>query len=296
VVLAAGFSFAATANAFLSLGASVYPVDVDVSTRNISTDALEAGLREHPEAAAIVVVDLYGSTAGTTEALELAERAGVPVIEDACQAHGARSECGVPVGSRALLTAFSFYATKNVSAGEGGLLTTADAELAERCRLLRNHGSRRTYEHETVGLNHRLPEMSAALARLRLAELENGNRRRLENARLVADWCRFAWPDAQVPATTGDGTHVFHQFTVALRDPGQRDEVQAFLRAAGVDARVHYPYTLSELPGVGSVAMPAAEWLRDRVLSLPVHPALTEIQLSALEEAIAAAGRATART
>ncbi len=161
-VLVAGFSFAASANAFLALGATVVPVDVDISTRNMDAGMLRVALEEHPRCAAVVVVDLYGGTAGTSDVLDVAATAGVPVVEDACQAHGARSRRGELVGSRAAFTAFSLYATKNVSAGEGGILTTSDTDLADRCRLLRNHGSRTPYCHEIVGLNHRLPEMSAA--------------------------------------------------------------------------------------------------------------------------------------
>jgi perosamine synthetase len=194
VVLAAGFSFAATANSFLSLGAVVVPVDVDPVTMNVSADALTRALQKYPEIAVIVVVDLFGSTNGTEEALRIAGDAGVIVIEDGCQAHGAVGPEGKPVGARADFTAFSLYATKNVSAGEGGIVTTEDDDLARLLRLLRNHGSASQYVPEIVGLNHRLPELSAALGRSRLALLPEGNRLRREHVRISRRGARQLGP------------------------------------------------------------------------------------------------------
>ncbi|MFZ2057567.1 MAG: DegT/DnrJ/EryC1/StrS family aminotransferase [Acidimicrobiales bacterium] len=290
VVLAAGFSFAATANAFLSLGAVVVPVDVDPVTMNISADALAKALEEYPETAVVVVVDLFGSTSGTDEALRIAGDAGVIVIEDGCQAHGAVGPEGKSVGARADFTAFSLYATKNVSAGEGGIVTTEDDDRARLLRLLRNHGSASQYVPEIVGLNHRLPEMSAALGRSRLARLHEGNRLRREHAEDLASWCSAAWPGVSVPLVPVDMLHVFHQFTVVFAEQAQRDLAHEALRNLGIDARIFYPYTLAELPEVVRTALPVAESLRDRVLSLPVHAGLSADQLEILHESIVTVG------
>lgn len=277
VVLVSGFTFAASANAFLSLGCEVVPLDVDETTMNADAGAFADTLRAFPQASAVVVVDLFGSTTGTDEVIAQARDAGLLVIEDAAQAHGALDVEGQRVGKRADVTTFSLYATKNLSAGEGGLVTTTRAEPAEAVRRLRNHGGIEQYQHEQVGLNARLPEMAAALARCQLTRLEERNTRRRENARMLTEWCQEAWgPDAALPAeaTAGATGHVFHQFTVRFRDQPVRDAVAASLRAAGVDARQFYPYTVAELPGVTPHPTPIATSLRDRVLSIPVHPGL----------------------
>ena len=293
VVLVAGFTFAATANAFLSLGCRVVPVDVDPLTFNVDPADLAAAADEHPAVAA-VVVDLYGGTGGTDAAIDAARATGLAVIEDAAQAHGSRDRWGRRVGGRADATTFSLYATKNLAAGEGGLVTTPDPAVAERIRLLRSHGALEQYRHETVGLNHRLPEVAAALARVRLGRLEAGNAVRRRRAGQLARWCREAWgeelavpPEAEAE-TTGPPAHVFHQFTVRFSDPERRDEVARRLRAEGVDARCFYPYMIGELPGVQRRPTPVAQRLRDTVLSLPVHPGLDEEQWERLRRAVLA--------
>jgi perosamine synthetase len=290
-VLVAGFTFAASANAFLRLGCRVVPVDVDLDTMNIDPVDLAAAFEEWPGAAAVVVVDLFGSTRGTDEAIELAHDAGVPVVEDAAQAHGARTRAGVRVGGRADITTFSLYATKNMTAGEGGLLTTTSGELGESVRRLRNHGALTTYCHEAVGLNHRLPEMAAVLARRQLARLDDATATRRRQARDLGTWCRSAWgSDAVVPAEAWEVSsgHVFHQFTVRFGSAERRDAVAAQLREHGVDARHFYPYAVRDLPGVVRRPTPRAEHLRDSVLSLPVHPGLDRRQWRHLREAVLA--------
>ena len=292
-VLVPAFTFAASANAFLSLGCRVVPVDVDPATMNISAAALDGALRGEAPVKAVVVVDLFGSTAGTDAAIDVARAHGAAVIEDAAQAHGARDEQLRVVGGRADLTTFSLYATKNMAAGEGGLVTTDDAALADTVRRLRSHGALRTYEHETLGLNHRLPEMEAALARGQLARLDDATAVRRRHARVIAERVRDAWGErALVPreAFTGPPSHVFHQLTLVL--PGWRDAAADALRDRGVDARQFYPYVIGELPGVEAAPTPVAERLRDTVLSLPVHPGLGDDQVAHLLDAIDAVGAA----
>ena len=288
------FTFAASANAFLALGCRVVPVDVDPVTMNISASALATTLAAEPATRAVVVVDLFGSTAGTDAVFDVARAHGVAVIEDAAQAHGARDASLAPVGGRADLTTFSLYATKNMAAGEGGLVTTDDAGLADVVRRLRSHGALRTYEHEILGLNHRLPEMEAALARCQLARLDHATAVRRRNARLVAERVVEVWGErALVPreAFTAPPSHVFHQLTVVL--PGWRDAAAAGLRALGIDARHFYPYVIGDLPGAERAATPVAERLRDSVLSLPIHPGLSDDQLAHLLGAVAAVGSAS---
>jgi dTDP-4-amino-4,6-dideoxygalactose transaminase len=288
LVLVSGFTFASSANAFLSLGCRVAPVDVDLETMNVSGEALAEALRRHPNSRALVVVDLYGSTAGTGSAITLGRRHGLTVIEDAAQAHGALDDERRPIGGRADATTFSLYATKNLAAGEGGLVTTGRPEVADALRRLRNHGMVEEYRHESVGLNHRLTEVAAAIARSGLPRLDAANTDRLHNARQLAQICEETWgADVVVPpASAPDGRHVFHQFTVSFRTRHLRDSVATRMREAGVDARQFYPYTLRDLPGVIPDATPVADRLRDTVLSFPVHPALTSEQRAILAEVI----------
>jgi perosamine synthetase len=293
-ILVSGFTFAATANAFLSLGCRVVPVDVHLDTMNMDAVDLDRAIAAtNPRA--VVLVDLYGSTSGTEACVEATRAAELLVVEDAAQAHGAHTAEGARVGGRADATTFSLYATKNMAAGEGGLVTTPMAETAESLRRLRSHGALEQYRHEVLGLNHRLPEMEAALARRQLARLEDANAERRARARELAAWCADAWGDrAHVPeeALSGDGRHVFHQFTVRFTDPGTRDAVASELRTQGVDARQFYPYVVADLPGIEHRPTAVAERLRDTVLSVPVHPGLTAEQWEHLQAAMKRAARA----
>ena len=291
VVVVPGYTFAATANAFLSLGARVLPVDVDPTTFNIDPDLLAGVLAKRPDVRCVVVVDLYGSTAGTTEAISVAREAGVAVIEDACQAHGATDTTGTPIGARGDFTTFSLYASKNVSAGEGGVITTPDPKMAQLARLLRNHGCDTQYQHEIVGLNHRLPEMEAALALCRVRRLAEMNLLRRHNAALLSKWCLDEWPGVIVPTVLLESSHVFHQFTVVCPDVTKRDATVKGLRDHGVDARVYYPYVIADLPGVERAHLPVSESLTSLVLSLPVQPRLTPQQTEILHDAIRAVSK-----
>jgi perosamine synthetase len=280
-VVVPGFTFAATANAFLYLGCSVSAVDVDAHTMNVDAAVLRKALETRP-AAAVVIVDLYGSTSGTDEAFAVARDLGVPVIEDAAQAHGARDGRGVAVGSRASATTFSLYATKNMAAGEGGVVVTNDDVVDDAIRRLRNHGGVETYRHETIGLNHRLNEMAAALARRQLVRLPANNDARRKHAALLAGWCREAWGEAVAVPT------VFHQFTVRFPDAATRDSVAGRLKEQGVDVRVFYPYAVADLPGVEPSDTPVARRLVGQVLSIPVHPMLDGDELARLRVSILA--------
>jgi perosamine synthetase len=289
-VLVSAYTFAASANALLALGCDVVPVDVNPTTMNLDAEAVGAALQSHPRARALVAVDLFGSTAGTDEAIRLARGAGLHVIEDAAQAHGALDATGRRTGARDVdVSTFSLYATKNMAAGEGGLVTTHDSDLAARIRRLRNHGSVETYRHEVLGLNHRLPEVSAALARGQLRRLDDANCARRANASRLARLTTAAWGDAvTVPleAVNGSTTHVFHQFTVRFRSAGERDLARDLLHAGGIDVRHFYPYTIAALPGVTCTAVPVAEMLRDTTLSIPVHPGIDESRWSHIEAAL----------
>jgi len=289
LVLVPGLTFAATANAFLSAGCRVRPIDIDPATGNLAPDALADALDSEPAVDAVVFVDLFGNSAGGSECITVAQARGIPTIEDAAQAHGARDQEGRSVAARATAAAFSLYATKNIAAGEGGLVTTSDKEIADRIRLLRSHGSLAQYEHVITGVNHRLNEMAAALARTQLPHLDAWNVRRHANAEVLSAALSNRFGDAVTLPTIGSpAQHVLHQYTCTFADPMTRDHVAEWLDRSGIDTKVFYPYTIAQLPGVEPNALPNAEHLRDHGLSLPVHPGLTSIELERLDAAIQA--------
>ncbi|MDP9398637.1 MAG: DegT/DnrJ/EryC1/StrS aminotransferase family protein [Actinomycetota bacterium] len=261
------FTFAATANAVLAAGA--VPVFVDVGDDCcVGLEQLEA---PHVGAIdAIVPVHLYGQLADLPRLRAWAAERGAVVIEDACQAHSARDASGALAGAQAP-AAYSFYATKNMTTGEGGALVTSDDGVAESVRLLRNHGMRVRYEHERFGLNLRLTDLQAAIGRVQLRRLPEFTARRRANAaaydELLAD---------RTPLRRHAEGHVFHQYVV--RVPA-RNAVRAALAAAGIGADVYYPIPLHHQPAFAAystgIVLPRAERLAQEVLALPVHPGVT---------------------
>jgi len=267
-------TFVATIEAIEATGARTRLVDVDAATRCMDPARLERLLATE-EIAAVVAVHLYGRPAPIEEIVAVCERAGVPVVEDCAQAHGA-TVAGRRVGSFGAAGAFSFYPTKNLGAfGDGGAVTTPDAELAATVRSLRHHGSRAGDANLHVrsdGGTERLDNLQAAILSLKLSRLDGDNERRRAAAReydaLLGD-LPLGLPQA------GDG--VYHLYVVEMQD---RDRVRARLRDAGVGAGVHYPTPVHLQPGFWHLGyrrcdLPATERLSSRVLSLPLFPGMT---------------------
>ena len=197
-VLVSGFSFEATANAFLALGCSVVPVDVSPLTYNLAEEPLHRVIHEHPEASVLVIVDLFGNTASTDSAIAMAREHGLLVVEDAAQAVGAYTAAGEPIGARADATTFSLYATKNVFAGEGGIVATPRADVAQHVRALANHRSIQLGDRRLFGLNYRMNEMGAALAATQMPKLSAYVCRRRRHAH--ANWLKRVAARGQVPS------------------------------------------------------------------------------------------------
>jgi dTDP-4-amino-4,6-dideoxygalactose transaminase len=291
-VITVPHTFIATAAAILRVGARPVFVDVDAGTFNM--DPAQLGSALSPRTRAIVPVHLYGRPAPMGEIRALADARGIPVVEDACQAHGATLD-GAPAGSLGRAGCFSFYPAKNLGAfGDGGIVTTDDAALAERVRLLTDHGRLTKYEHAVVGHNERLDTLHAAVLLAQAPQLTSWNAAR----RRAAGWYRekLAGLDLTLPEEPPDGGHVYHLFVV--RTPW-RDALADHLRRRGVATGVHYPVPLHRQPalrhlGYESVgAFPVAERLADEVLSLPMHPFLVEEDVEYIAECVAAffAGR-----
>lgn len=280
-VITTPFSFIATATSILACGARPVFADVDPYDLNLDSATVERALT--PRTRAVVVVHLYGHPARVTELAELCRARGLVLIEDAAQAHGAE-HLGRRVGSFAT-GCFSFYPTKNMTTGEGGMITTDNDEVAARARQIRDHGQTERYRHELFGLNWRMTELAAAIGLVQLAKLESWNEQRIRNATLLNRELR----GVRTPEVRPGDRHVFHQFTI--RVPHGRDRLRANLESAGIGTAVHYPIPIHRQPlflalGYGDCSFPVAEQAAEEVLSLPVHPALTDVDLSRIVEAV----------
>jgi dTDP-4-amino-4,6-dideoxygalactose transaminase len=284
-------TFIATWLAVSQAGAVPVPVEPDPLTHNIDPARIEAAIT--PRTRALLPVHLYGQPADMAPILDIARRHGLRVIEDAAQAHGARY-AGQRVGGLGDAAAFSFYPGKNLGAlGDGGAITTRDAALAERLRLLRNYGSTVKYQHEVAGVNSRLDEMQAAVLRAKLPALEAENARRCELAAVYLDALNEA--GVQLPQVIAAAEPVWHLFVVAS---AQRAALQEALTCAGIGYQVHYPIACHQqraYAGQAWPALPTAERLQHQVLSLPMAPYMNEDEVRAVAQVVRQAARQVSR-
>ncbi|HLN15224.1 MAG TPA: DegT/DnrJ/EryC1/StrS family aminotransferase [Acidimicrobiales bacterium] len=282
-VVVPSFTFAGTANAVRLAGAEPVFADIEGETFGLDPEAVAAAIT--PRTAAVMPVHLYGHPARMAELTEVARRHQVALVEDAAQAHGA-SLAGRPVGAFGDAAVFSFYATKNMTTGEGGMVVLTDEAALRRLKLLRNQGMERQYENEIVGFNMRMTDVAAAIGRVQLGRLDERNARRRANATVLDE----ALGDVVItPAVAPGAVHVYHQYTV--RTP-RRDELQAGLAELGVEARVFYPVPVDLLtPYRGSAARAAGvltetDRAAGEVLSLPVGPHLSDEDVSRVAEGV----------
>ncbi len=263
-----------TALAVSLAGAIPVVADVDPVRYTLDPLAFEAALT--PRTAAVIPVHLYGCPADMEPILTIARRHGLFVLEDAAQAHGARYR-GKRTGALADAAAFSFYPSKNLGAyGDGGAVTTDDAALADRVRMLRHGGQRATYQHELVGTNSRLDEIQAAVLRAKLPHLDAWNRRRSNLAARYGN-CLPAGENLALPAAPEEVEHVYHLYVVRT---GARDALRNYLTGAGVGTGIHYPRLVHQQPayaGLGAAAgcCPNAERAVTEILTLPLFPQLS---------------------
>jgi dTDP-4-amino-4,6-dideoxygalactose transaminase len=279
-VLTVSHTAVATVAAIARVGAFPLFVDIDPLRYTMSPASLAEALElTASKAKAIVVVHLYGQAANLQAILELSGRFGLPVIEDCAQAHGAKLQERT-VGTWGDIGCFSFYPTKNLGAfGDAGALIGRDEHYAERMRSLREYGWQTRYLSTEFGVNSRLDELQAAILRVKLPGLRDGNTRRQRIADLYDD--RLAGSDIVIPYRAPDGEHVFHQYVVQAAD---RDRLQKALAEAGVGTLVHYPAAVHQQPAYDDqnlrpVALPNTESVVPRILSLPMYPELTSDQV-----------------
>ncbi len=284
-VVTVSHTFAATANAILSTGAAPVFVDIEPDTYLIDAKRIEAAIT--PRTRAIVPVHLFGLVADMDMIGAIADRHGLAVVEDACQAHGATFR-GRRAGSFGH-GAFSLYATKNMTTAEGGLVTTNDARLADWLRLYRNQGMRSRYQFEMLGYNLRMTDLAAAIGLVQLRKLEANTARRQAIARRYDE--AFEGLPVGRPVTPSDRTHVFHQYTLDVGDA--RDEILAELHDHGVGADVYYPIPVHRQAYIQErglhAELPVTDRAAARSLALPMFPGLTDEEQGLVIEAVRAA-------
>ena len=286
-VITTPFTFIASGNSIVYTGAKPVFGDIDLNTYTLDPSTIEALITDKTKA--IMPVQLYGQSADMDAISEIAEKHDLLVIEDAAQAHGATFD-GKKVGSLGDMACFSFYPTKNMTTSEGGIITTDNEEFVENARIFRAHGSRVKYNHDDIGYNFRMTDISAAIGLAQLNVIDDFNKKRAENA----DYLNNGLKDVKgviTPYTRDGSKHVYHQYTI--RVDGNRDDWIDILTQKGIGTGIHYPIPLynqpvyKELGFTGSA--PNAEIAASSVISLPVHPSLTSDDLDLVVEAVKSA-------
>jgi dTDP-4-amino-4,6-dideoxygalactose transaminase len=299
-VICPPFTFVATAGSIARLGARPVFADIDPATFNLDPAMVES--RITPRTKAILPVHLFGLMADMSPVVEIGARHGIPLLEDAAQAIGARYHAA-SAGTTGLINCFSFYPTKNLgAAGDGGLMTTSDDALADRLRLLCNHGGRTKYSYQILGTNSRLDALQAALLRVKLRYLESWTEGRRRNAQRYGELFRAAGLERKIklPTEPAGYRHIYNQFTIRLSSARGdaaasarlRDDLRRHLRDAGIPTDIYYPAPLhleQAFAYLGHRAgdFPASEAAAREVLALPIYPELNEDHQRAVVEEIA---------
>jgi dTDP-4-amino-4,6-dideoxygalactose transaminase len=282
-VITSPFSFAATANTIRLVGATPVFVDIEPDTCNIDPALVDAAIT--PRTKAIMPVHLYGNLAAMDRLLPLAESHGITLIEDACQAVAASYQ-GQMAGSFGT-GCFSFYPTKNVTTAEGGIVTTNDPAIADQVRLWRSHGQRERYHHVALGYNLRMTELQAAIGVEQLKKLDRFTEQRIANAAFLDGQLSDV---VQTPVVHPGYRHVYHQYTIRI--PEGRDAFAEALRERGVGSAVHYPCPIHLQPYYQEtstpISLPIAEEAAKQVLSIPVHPGLSQDELETVAREVRA--------
>lgn len=283
-VITTPFTFIATSNTILHCGAKPHFVDIDPDTYLLDIDQVEQALKTYPDTKAVMVVHLFGQMNDINRLRTICDNAGVALIEDCAQAHGAlwnEQHAGV-VGD---VGTFSFYATKNLASGEGGMITCQSDEIAERIRCLINHGRTGGYEHALIGYNYRMTSLVAALARSQMTHLKSGNERR----RAIATRYRNEITNAALvhPHEADEAQHAYHQYTIRTE---HRDAFQQHLQENGVGSAIIYPLlsyqqVAYQRLGLTDFSAPHAEKAVQQVLSIPVFPALLDEEVQTIIDA-----------
>jgi len=283
-VITVSHTFIATAEAIVLVGATPVFVDVDPDTYLMDVSQVESKIT--PRTKAILPVHLYGQTVDMDPLMEIASRHGLRVIEDACQAHGAEYK-GRKAGSLGDAAGFSFYYSKNLGAyGEGGFISTNNAELAAKMRKVRDHGSGVRYHHDLIGLNGRLDEIQAVVLRAKLPHLAAWNEKRRANARLYSELLKTV--PVTLPIERAGSTPVYHLYVIRAQ---KRDDLQTFLKEKGVFTGIHYPIPVHlqksmEFLGYKQGDFPVTERVVTEILSLPMFAELNDDEIKYVADSV----------
>ena len=281
-VITSPFTFIASANSALFTGALPVFVDIDPQTFNLDPNKIEEAIT--PNTKAIMPVHLFGLVCDMDVINDIAERHDLVIMEDACQAHGA-SYKDKKAGSFGT-GCFSLYPTKNITSGEGGMITTNDDQIVEKCRVIRNHGMRRRYYHDELGFNMRMTDIHASIGLAQLGKLDQFNEKRRVNAAYFSQNLKGVTP----PYVPEDNKHIYHQYTVRVPD-GKRDALREHLKENGIGSEIYYPMPVHRQDFYMedyniNVTLPEAERAALEVLSLPVHPSLSQQDLEKIVSTI----------
>jgi len=281
-VITSSFTFIASANSVLYVGARPVFVDINPTTFNLDPVQIEAAITIHTRA--IMPIHLFGLCCDMDPIIALAQKYNLVIIEDACQSHGAqyKGELAGSFGSGA----FSLYPTKNITSGEGGMITTNDDAVDENCRVMRSHGMRRRYFHDELGYNFRMSDIHAAIGLAQLGKLTLFTQKRQENAAFLNSYLKGVIK----PFTPENYQHVFHQYTIRVPDE-RRNGLREYLKDHDIGSQVYYPvpvhkqsFYVNELGY--KISLPETEKAAAEVLSLPVHPGLTETDLETIVQVV----------
>ncbi|MDD7466163.1 MAG: DegT/DnrJ/EryC1/StrS family aminotransferase [Actinomycetaceae bacterium] len=283
-VIVPSFTFAATGNSVAIAGAT--PVFADIEAEHFCLDPRDVEAKITDKTKAIMPVHLYGHPANMDELMDIARRHQLLVFEDCAQAHGA-SLHGEKVGTFGLFGAFSFYPTKNMTSGEGGMISTADPDLARRAQMIRNQGMEQRYANELVGLNNRMTDINAAIGREQLKKVQAWTVTRQANAEFLT--ANITAAGVITPQVAQGAVHVYHQYTIRVQE--DRDGFQKALKDEfNIGSGVYYPIPNHRLPSLApyapGVELPTTEMVAQQCLSLPVHPSLSREDLERIVNAV----------
>jgi perosamine synthetase len=285
-VITTAFSFIASANSIVYVGATPVFADIDPRTFNITADGICGALDKHPDAKAVLIVHLFGQPCDMDEITALTREKELLLIEDCAQAHGAMWN-GQRVGGFGDAAAFSFYPTKNITTGEGGMVLTNHSEAAERARLYINHGMKTRYYHDIVGYNYRMTNIAAAIGLEQLKKLNSFNEKRREYANIYA--AKIRNPLIEIPYVQDKAFHVFHQYSIKVKG-GRRGGLIKLFEENDIGCGVFYPLTIPEQACYQAfnfqTAWQNANHVKEQILSIPVHPLLENAEIEKVAEVI----------
>jgi dTDP-4-amino-4,6-dideoxygalactose transaminase len=286
-VIVPSFTFAATANVVALTGAKPVFVDINPQSFCMSPESASAAITKRTKA--VIPVHLYGHPADMTALQDICETNGLFLLEDAAQAHGA-TWMNKKVGTWGDVGAFSFYPTKNMTSGEGGMVVTSDPSIARVIRLLRNQGQERRYENEIVGYNNRMTDIHAAIGRVQLRKVSTLLAKRTRIAEIYSS----SLVNVMLPTVASNAKHVFHQYTIRV-EANLREDVVIKLKKMGIETGVYYPIPVHKLPSFqDNVFLPNTEEISREVISLPIYPSLGDRQIQRIVNSVNQVTRAGA--